>query len=86
MISNDDNLSACVELMAKGGAVVNVSYEGSFEEVSVAFASSWIRSHFANLKMICLELPPHGCLSLLHPAISSWEIDSNDFQLLGESE
>ena len=81
-----DNLSSCIQLMNNGGGVVNVSYDGEFEDISNAFDSSWIRNHFSNLKMICLELPSHGCFSLLHPAILSWEIERDDFQLLEESE
>tara|TARA_B100001741_G_scaffold285899_1_gene262410 strand:+ start:147 stop:365 length:219 start_codon:yes stop_codon:yes gene_type:complete len=72
--------------MNNGGGLVNISYEGEFEDISKAFDSLWIRNHFSNLKIISLELPPHGCLSLLHPSILNWEIERDDFRLLEESE
>jgi hypothetical protein len=71
---------SCLELLQQGGGVVNVVYTGSFESLEPAFHPDWIQLHHDTLSMLTLNLPAYGCLSLLHPQITFWEVERNDFK------
>ena len=70
----------CLDLLHRGGGVVNVVYTGSFESLEPVFHPDWIQQHLVTLSMLTLDLPAYGCLSLLHPQITFWEIERNDFK------
>lgn len=77
---------ACLELMMNKGGRVVVKYNGDFEQLRLAFHEEWIIEHHTSLSMLTLDLPSHGCLSLLHPLIEFWEQERDDIQPLGENE
>ena len=77
---------ACLELMMNHGGRVVVKYKGEFEQLRLAFHEEWIIEHHTSLSMLTLDLPSHGCLSLLHPLIEFWEQERDDIQPLGENE
>jgi hypothetical protein len=76
--SLETKFQSCLSLFEDGGGVVNIQFSGEFDDVSAAFASSWILAHHESLSMMTVQLPPHGCFSLLHPSIIMWELDNDD--------
>lgn len=79
-------MEACLTLMNEGGGRVVVKYINDFESLQSAFHESWIVEHHQSLSMITIELPAHGCLSLLHPAIEYWEQERHDIRPLEDVE
>lgn len=76
--SLETKFQSCLSLFEDGGGVVNLQYSGEFNDISTAFDSSWILAHHESLSMMTVQLPPHGCFSLLHPSIMMWELDNDD--------
>ena len=81
-----DEVLACQQLMAQNGAKVIAKYTGDYEEISNVFDESWVVEHHESLSMLTLVLPPHGCFSLMHPAIEFWELERRDIVPLEDSE
>ena len=84
--SLETKFQSCLSLFEDGGGVVNIQFSGEFNDVSTAFDPSWILTHHESLSMMTVQIPSHGCFSLLHPNIVYWEVDRNDFMPLEESE
>ena len=85
----DDDISAldrCLKLQKDGGGKIHVKVNKDGPSITGNFADEWIISTLKNLGIITLQLPPHGCLALLHPAIEHWEVERNDFLPLDQEE
>ena len=65
---------------------MNVQYEGEFSEFQLGIDNQWVVNHFEGLRMLTLDLPSHGVLSLMHPSVLVFEEEREDFQLLEEEE
>ena len=59
-------VESCLALLSDGGGRVVVKYVDDFASAREAFHESWIVEHH-QISMITLELPAHGCLSLIAP-------------------
>ena len=87
MSSSDGSaIDSCLALLSNGGGRVVVKYVDDFAFLKAAFHESWILEHHESLSMVSLDLPAHGCLSLLHPAIEYWELERKDIQPLEDVE
>ena len=82
----EQKLTSCLDLLGRGGGRVNVQYEGEFPELLLGLYNEWIVNHFEGLKMLTLDLPSHGVLSMMHPSVLMFEEEREDFQLLEEQE
>ena len=81
-----EKYSLCLGLLNKGGGLVNVEFNSADYVVSDIFDSSWVLREMPSLSMLTVALPRHGCFSLLHPGVISWEENRNDIPLLDEED
>ena len=86
MVKDSEAFQRCMKLFTDGGGVVNLQYAESFKVMQRLFPEDWIMMHHESLAMITVKLPPSGCFSLLHPNISFWELERDDFYPLEENE
>jgi hypothetical protein len=82
----EQKMTSCLDLLGRGGGRVNVQYEGEFSEFQLGLDNQWVVNHFEILKMLTLDLPSHGVLSMMHPSVLMFEKEREDFQLLEEQE
>ncbi len=82
----EQKMTSCLGLLGRGNVRVNVQYEGEFCELQVGLDDQWIVNHFEALKMLTLDIPSHGVLSMMHPSVVMFEEEREDFQLLEEQE
>jgi len=86
LMTAERKMATCLNLLGRGGSRVNVQYEGDFSELQPGLHDSWIVEHFEGLKILTLDLPSHGVLSMMHPSILTFEEERHDFQPLEEQE
>ena len=84
--SEGSTVESCLALLSDGGGRVVVKYVDDFASLQAVLHESWIVEHHQSLSMITLELPAHGCLSLMHPAIEYWERERHDIRPLEDVE
>ncbi len=85
-MSAEQKMTSCLNLLSRGGGRVSVQYKGEFSELKTGLNDEWIVEHFESLNMLTLDLPSHGVLCMMHPAVLNFEEERHDFQPLEEQE